>query len=400
MKNMLRTVYFKRCLTSLGKTPICPLRKLSSGASDAIIDMRSDTVTKPSKDMFVAMSAAEIGDDVFEEDPSIKRLEGTLAEMLGFEAALFTPTATMSNLVAIGAHTSHSRLNEIICGDKSHIFIYECGGASAFMGCSFNTVPNERDGSLNMDAVRSAIRDLSDIHQPKTRLICIENTHNKAGGTILPEAFVSNLNSFASGLDIPVHVDGSRLFNAAAARNVDASSLVHGTSSVTICLSKGLGCPLGSVLVGSKPFIQRARSLRKGLGGGMRQAGVIAAAGLYALETNAKNLHLDNAKADYLASRLRAVPGLSINHDVETNILFFNVANRQAADLQTMCKHDGVLFGAYDAETCRAVGHLDVTDDDVVRVADVIERNMEKLNNGMDTTHIVDGQVGAYSQKM
>ena len=238
------------------------------------VDLRSDTVTKPTSGMIAAMSTAaanSVGDDVFQEDISVTRLQDRLAERLNFEAGLFFPTATMANLAAVGAHTAGSRLNEVILGETSHIVIYECGGISAYMGCAIRTVPNRADGGMEVAHLSNALRHPTDIHQPRTRLVCTELTHNKSGGRSYSAENGAAVTSWAHENDIPVHVDGSRLLNGAASRGVDPVQMVEGTSSMTLCLSKGVGCPMGAVLFGDKAFIETARHLRKSLGGGMRQ---------------------------------------------------------------------------------------------------------------------------------
>ena len=368
MSNILKSLKVVRSLNTTKNF-------FSSKSSSKIVDLRSDTVTKPSQGMREAMSNAVVGDDVFGEDPTINSLENRVADLLGFDKGLFFPTATMSNLAAIGAHTSSSRLNEIILGDSSHIFIYECGGASAYMGCSFNLVPNLKDGSMNIDDIENPIRDKTDIHQPHTNLICIESSHNKCGGTIPKPDWTFELSQLAKKHDsIPIHIDGSRFLNSCAALDTAPADLAKGSDSVTICLSKGLGCPLGSILVGSDRFIHKSRHIRKSLGGGMRQAGVIAQCGHYALDHHLIGLKDDNNRAKTLAIGVSLIPGLTVTHNVETNIVFFTVENELARDLSLALKQNyNIMINAYSDSLVRCVTHLGVNDEDIYNTLKAIE---------------------------
>ncbi len=286
-----------------------------------IIDLRSDTVTLPTAEMRRAMHDAEVGDDVFGEDPTVTRLEELSAGMLGKEAALFVPSGTMSNLVSILTHTRPG--DEIITGSDSHIFWYEVGGASALGGTVLRTVPNLADARLDPDAVARAIRP-ENIHFPHTTLLCLENTHNRCGGAVLTAEYTAEIAALAHRHGLAVHLDGARIFNAAVALEVPAEKLAAPADSVGFCISKGLSAPVGSLLCGSKDFIGRARKWRKMLGGGMRQAGVIAAAGIVALRTTVDRLAEDHASARRLAHGLANIPGIRIDPaGVRTNILIF-----------------------------------------------------------------------------
>jgi threonine aldolase len=267
-----------------------------------IIDLRSDTVTHPTDAMRQAMFEAAVGDDVFGEDPTVNRLEVMSAQKMGKEAALFTASGTMSNLIAVLTHTQHG--NEIILGSESHIFWYEVGGAAALGGVVMRTVPNDNDGQLALGDIEKTIRDKTNIHYPETTLLCLENTQNRCGGAVLTPEYMDSAVQLAHRHGLRVHLDGARIFNAAVALGIPAVELTRGVDSVGFCLSKGLSAPIGSVLCGSKEFIERARKRRKMLGGGMRQVGVIAAAGIVALETMIDRLAEDHANARKLAEGL------------------------------------------------------------------------------------------------
>ena len=296
------------------------------------IDLRSDTVTLPTPAMREAISRAEVGDDVFGEDPSINRLEAMTAERLGKEAALLVASGTMGNATCVLAHCA--RGEEAILGDSSHIFVNEAGGMSALGGIFPHTVPNEPDGTMPLDAIEAAIR-AENIHFPRTRLICLENTHNRCYGAALTPEYTAAVVSLAKSRGLVVHLDGARIFNAAVALGVDVRELARGIDSVSVCLSKGLAAPVGSVICGSREFIGRARRIRKMLGGGMRQAGIIAAAGIVALETMVDRLAEDHALARRLAAGIAGIPGLGIESDrVRTNILYIDLLDRRFPDDQ------------------------------------------------------------------
>lgn len=286
-----------------------------------IIDLRSDTVTLPTEDMRQAMYEAELGDDAYKEDPTTNLLEELAARMLGKEAALFTASGTMSNLIAILTHTHPG--NEILLGSEAHILWDELGSASALGGVVMRTVPNDQDGQLDPSAVEQAIRP-ENIHLPQTTLLCLENTHNRCGGAILTPEYTSAIAGLAHQHGIQVHLDGARIFNAAVALEVPVNKLVAPVDSVCFCLSKGLSAPVGSLLCGSQEFAAKARRWRKMIGGGMRQTGVITAAGIIALQRMVSRLAEDHASAQHLAHGLAYIPGITVRPDkVQTNIVMF-----------------------------------------------------------------------------
>jgi threonine aldolase len=283
------------------------------------IDLRSDTVTHPTPTMREAMAKADVGDDVYGEDPTVIQLENDAAEMLGFEAGLFVTSGTQGNLIALLTHCE--RGSEVIVGDKAHTFVYEVGGMSALGGIMPHTVPVHDDGHLDLADIEHAIRG-DNYHFPRTRLISIENTQGTVGGQALSPAYTQSVADLAHKHDLIFHIDGARIFNAATAYDVPVSEVVAGSDSITFCLSKGLCAPVGSILVGSKDFITEARRTRKVLGGGMRQAGVLASAGLIALHEMSQRLHEDHANAEYFAEQLQGIPGLRVMSQA-TNFVFF-----------------------------------------------------------------------------
>jgi threonine aldolase len=288
-----------------------------------IIDLRSDTMTQPTEAMREAMAKAEVGDDVFDEDPTIHQFQDMAAEKLGMEAALFVPSGTMGNLVSLLTHCG--RGDEIILGDRSHIFLNEVGGLSALGGIHPHTIPNLDDGTLPLGTLESAIRH-SDLHYPPTRVICVENTHNYCFGSPLTPRYMDSVAELAQKYELKVHVDGARIFNASTALSIDIRELTRQVDSVMFCLSKGLSAPVGSVLCGSRDWVERARKWRKMVGGGMRQAGHLAAAGIVALETLVDRLIEDHDNARTLALGLKKLPGIAIEPEKNpTNILFFKL---------------------------------------------------------------------------
>ena len=323
-----------------------------------IIDLRSDTVTKPTAAMRAAMAAAEVGDDVYSEDPTVNRLEARAAEIFGREAAIFVPTGSMGNQIAIKLHTQPGQ--EVICEARGHIVDWEMAMVSAFSGCHLRTVPGDR-GVLTWEQIRTAIAPKI-YYRPQTGLISLENSHNMAGGTVTSQEVYEEIWCGARDAGIPVHLDGARVFNAATALNIPVAELTSGFSSVMFCLSKGLCAPVGSILVGARKFIERARSVRKMLGGGMRQAGVIAAAGLIALEEMPSRLHEDHANARLLAQGVAALPGVDIDlATVQTNIVIFSVGGiSDVSPLLAQLKKRGVLAGSAAANQIRYVTHRDV----------------------------------------
>jgi len=285
------------------------------------IDLRSDTVTKPSEEMYNAMFSADIGDDVYEEDMSVKHLQTTFAEYFGKESALFFPTGTMCNLCALLCWND-KRGSEIIVGDQSHIFLFEQGGASQFGGICMRTLPNNEDGTMDIAKIEKAIRD-DDIHEPSTSLICIENTQNACGGKVLKESFFKELRILSKQHDIPIHLDGARIWNALQESTISPLEMGSYVDSMSVCLSKGLGAPVGSVLIGSNDFIKKAKRMRKALGGGMRQSGILANAGLIGFQDFQNGLlKNDHLYTKLIAHELAKIPGFIPQEKVETNILF------------------------------------------------------------------------------
>jgi threonine aldolase len=338
------------------------------------IDLRSDTVTKPTPEMREAMARAEVGDDVYGEDPTVNRLEARAAELLGKQAGLYVPSGTMGNLAAVLTHCG--RGSEIILGEKAHTFLYEVGGISALGGIHPHTIPNQPDGTLKLDDIRGAVRG-EDIHDPPTRLILLENTHNRCGGVVLSPAYTRKVAALAAELGLKVHLDGARIFNAAAALDVDPVELTDPVDSVMFCLSKGLSAPVGSVLCGSREFIDRARKTRKMLGGGMRQAGVIAAAGLYALEHVRSRLTEDHRRAQALAAGLKEVPGLVLDPpQPATNMVYCNLApevDLSAEEVARQMRQRGMLIGVTGERRHRLVTHLWIDDAQVNAVVAAFE---------------------------
>lgn len=322
-------------------------------------DLRSDTVTKPTEEMRKAAYEAEVGDDVYGEDPSINKLEETAAEVLGKEAALFVTSGTQGNQIAILTHCRPG--NEIILEAESHIFYYESGASSAFAGVQTRTLNGIR-GAMNPSEVEYAIRG-EDQHYPETGLICLENTHNRAGGAVIPIDNMKEIYSIAKTNNIPVHIDGARLFNAAAALNLPASEMANHCDTVQVCLSKGLGAPVGSILAGSREFIAAARKWRKRLGGGLRQAGIIAAPGIVALTNMRERLAEDHENAQYLAQQLGQIKGIEIVNQVDTNIIVADVKNLKmnSSEFVEKLKAEGVLSGTFGPSYVRFVTHYDVT---------------------------------------
>jgi threonine aldolase len=328
------------------------------------IDLRSDTVTLPTPAMRQAMAEAPVGDDVYGEDPTINRLQAMAAEMLGKEAALFVPSGTMGNLAAVLAHCT--RGDEVILGNQAHTFLFEAGGISALGGVHSCQIPNQPDGTLRLDDIRAAIR-ADDPHQPITRLVSLENTHNRCGGVALTAEYTQAVAELCHQHGIKLHLDGARLFNAAAALGLPAGALVAPVDSVTFCLSKGLCAPVGSLICGPQDFIQRAHRVRKQLGGGMRQAGVLAAAGIVALESMPARLADDHVRARRLAKRLAAIPGLVLDPGTPCTNMIFMSLNSGLVELDAQAVADrllkkGIKVGAVGARRFRLVTHYLIDD--------------------------------------
>ena len=321
------------------------------------IDLRSDTVTKPTDAMRRAMAEAEVGDDVYGEDPTVNRLEQRAAAIFEKEAALFVPTGTMGNQIAVRLHTQHGQ--EVICERRAHIVDWEMAMVSAFSGCQLRQVEGER-GVLCWERIAAAIA-APIYYRAQTGMIALENTHNMAGGTVTSLAVLEEVWAGAAERGLPVHLDGARVFNAAAALGRPVSTLTRGFATVMFCLSKGLCAPVGSLLVGSRVLMERGRSIRKMLGGGMRQAGVLAAAGLIALEEMPARLHEDHANARWMAEQIAGMGGCRIDlKTVQTNIVIFRPEGRTAAEIVAGLKARGMLCGTASAEEVRFVTHRDV----------------------------------------
>ena len=323
-----------------------------------MIDLRSDTVTKPSAAMRTAMAHAEVGDDVYGEDPTVNKLQERAAEIFNREAALFVPTGSMGNSIAIRLHTRHGQ--EVVCESRAHIFEWEMGMMSAYAGCMPHTVAAPR-GILTWGMIEPAISPKI-YYKAQTGLIELENSHNMHGGTVTPLAVMEEIWDGAREYGIPTHLDGARVFNAATALEIPVAKLTEGFDTVMFCLSKGLGAPVGSMLVGSKEAMEEARIFRKSLGGGMRQAGVLAAAGMLALEEGPKRLDEDHANAKLLAEAVAAVPGVELDlKTVETNIVIFKLTGGWAAEFVTELRRSGVVCSAIGTHQVRFVTHLDVS---------------------------------------
>lgn len=332
------------------------------------VDLRSDTVTKPTPKMREAMAEAEVGDDVYRDDPTVNRLEALAAETLGKEAAIFVPSGTMGNLLALLVHCQ--RGDEVIVGSKSHIYLNEAGGMSALGGIQPCPVANQKDGTLALDDILASIRT-EDVHHPITRLVCLENTQNICGGVPLTVDYTRRVGELAHANGLALHIDGARIFNAAVAQAVDVRDLVAPADSVMFCLSKGLVSPIGSMLVGTEKFIARARHLRKMLGGGMRQAGVIAAAGLISLEKMTTRLGDDHVRARKLAEGLRQVRGILLDEGSPyTNMIYFNLgenARLDAAQITDQLRNLGILVDPDGPRRFRLVTHYWIDDEAVAR---------------------------------
>ena len=337
-----------------------------------VIDLRSDTVTVPTPEMRKAMFEAEVGDDVYGEDPTVNRLEAMAAERMGKEAALFTTSGTQSNLIGVLAQTHHG--NEVILGSEAHIFWYEVGGAAAIGGVVLRTVPNDNLGCLDPNDVEQAIRG-NNIHYPQTALVCLENTHNRCGGAVLTPDYTDEICNLAHSRGLRVHIDGARIFNAAIALGVPAHRMTGKADSVSFCLSKGLSAPVGSLLCGSRDFVERARKFRKMLGGGMRQAGVLAAAGIVALETMIDRLAEDHANARRLAEGLKNINGITLVQDkVPTNIVMFALSPEiPPVDFTSAISNSGVKIGSRGGNLFRAVAHRMISSSDIDEALTIIE---------------------------
>lgn len=340
---------------------------------DAVIDLRSDTVTKPTPAMRAAMQAAEVGDDVFSEDPTVLRLQERVAALLGKEAALFVPSGTMSNQIGIKAHTQPG--DELLCEANCHVYNYEAGGAAVLSGVTCRTIEGEY-GIIDVRQLADKVRPVNE-HLVRTRLICLENTHNRGGGRIYPIEKVRAISEWARQHGLIMHLDGARLWNAIVATGIAAAEWARHFDTVSVCFSKGLGAPVGSALVGPREFIARARFIRKLFGGGMRQAGVIAAGALHALEHHVQRLADDHRNARIIAEAITDTPGLRLDPpEVQTNLIFFHVDPElgTAKELATALKRRGLLVHPTAPQTIRACTHLDVSAAQAERAAETVRQ--------------------------
>ncbi|XP_055959479.1 uncharacterized protein LOC126832293 [Patella vulgata] len=330
MKNCLtasRSLVFRgRILFTMNRNMIeRQLHPLSTNTST--VDLRSDTVTTPTQEMYDAMISSPVGDDVFKEDPTVTKLQEKCAKLFGKDAALFVPSGTMGNLISVMAHCQ-SRLLEAIVGSQSHILLYEVGGLAHFGGVQLRSVHNKADGTFDLDEASGIIRNKDDIHQPSTALICLENTHNKCGGKVLPISFLEQVQEFAKKHDLKCHMDGARLLNAAIYMDRDPADILQYVDSVSLCFSKGLSCPVGSIIAGTHDFISRARWLRKALGGGMRQIGVLAGPAIVGLDTIYPKLYLDHQRTKQIATAIHENSCEVVEVDLDgihTNILMVHM---------------------------------------------------------------------------
>ena len=347
------------------------------------IDLRSDTVTKPTDEMRRAMYEAEVGDDVYGEDPSINLLQERAAAMLGKEAGLLTASGTMSNLVA--TLTYCHRGDEIVMGDQAHMFWNESAGASALAGAQIRLVPNDDQGRISPEDLAAVIRPRGNIHMPPTTLVCLENTHNRCSGGVMTPEDTKRVADVAHAAGAKVHLDGARIFNAAVSLEVPASELVKDVDDVSFCLSKALSCPVGSVLCGSKEFIEQALKWRKMVGGGMRQAGVLAAAGLVALDSMIERLADDHANANRLAQGLANIEGLTLDaNSIQSNIVIFdvNASVGTASQLITALEQEGVQVSSPGPQSIRMVTHRHIGSDDVEEALVRVSRAVQGLRAG------------------
>ena len=342
------------------------------------IDLRSDTVTVPSPAMRQAMANADVGDDVYGEDPTVNHLEDLSAKMLGKEAGLFVTSGTQGNLASLLAHCGRGQ--EAILGDQSHIYFYENAGASALGGIGYRPVPTRADGTLALEALEAAIHSPAHnyhfFHYAPPGVVCLENTHNRCGGVVVTPEYFADVAAIANGHGLPIHLDGARLFNAAIAAGRPVTDWTRHVTSVQLCLSKGLGAPVGSVIVGPKDFIWRARRMRKILGGGMRQAGIIAAAGVFALTNMVQRLAEDHTNAGILARGVATLPGVALDPPrVETHIVVFSVGTPEAADaLSAALEREQVLISNFGGGRLRMVTHFGISADDCHRAVEAIRK--------------------------
>jgi threonine aldolase len=337
------------------------------------IDLRSDTVTKPSDGMRKAMYNAEVGDDVYKEDPTVNELENYAAGLLNKESALYVPTGVMGNQICLNVLTRPG--DEVICEKNAHIFQYESGSPARLSGLQLSLVDGDKKGVFTESQIEPLIRPASAYYMARTRVIEIENTHNRAGGTINPIENIKSLSKLAKKYNLFIHLDGARIWNASIEAGISPSEYASHFDSVSCCLSKGLGAPIGSIIAGSKEFIKEAYAVRKAWGGGMRQVGVIAAAGLYALKNNIERLKEDHQKAKLLSQKLSEIKNINIDLDlVETNIVMFTPKGISIEDFQSKCRTNGLLLGTGKVGEIRAVTHMDVSFEEIIKAEEIISK--------------------------
>jgi threonine aldolase len=335
------------------------------------IDLRSDTVTQPTNEMRQAMVTAPLGDDVFGDDPTVNKLEEVAASRLGKEASVFLPTGTMGNLIGIAVNARSGE--EVIADADSHVFLYEGAGPAAILGVQVRPVPTEA-GIMSPAQIEAAVRPRDDYHQPLTAALCIEDTHNTHGGIVWPLGALREASATAKAHGLRVHLDGARIFNASVAMGVEVAELAAGADTVTFCISKGLGCPAGSLFCGTAETVEQARRWRKRLGGGMRQTGVLAAAGLVALDSMVDRLAEDHANARTLAEGLAELPGVSCDLSrVQTNLVYFEVTKMNAAEFEHGCRQRGLLGEAIGRQRVRLVTHIGITAADIQSALKICE---------------------------
>jgi len=340
------------------------------------VDLRSDTTTLPTDEMRQAIAESELGDDVFQGDPTVNKLQDLAAQRMGKEAALLVPSGTMANLASILTHCGRGA--EVILGNRAHTYKYEKGGSSAYGGIHSTQIPNQDDGTLQLEDIGAAIRGIDD-HFPVTKLICLENTHNVCSGAPLSVKYTKEVANLARAHNIKLHIDGARIFNAAVAQGVEVQELVEDADSMSFCMSKGLAAPVGSIICGSKDFIDQARGIRKGLGGGMRQAGIIAAAGIVALETMVDRLQEDHTNARLLADGIADLPGVVLDPEtIKTNIIYFDMDDTavESANFLTVLAAKGIQFFDTGPRRFRMVTHYGITAEDILYTIDAFKQTL------------------------
>jgi len=340
------------------------------------VDLRSDTTTLPTDEMRQAIAESELGDDVFQGDPTVNKLQDLAAQRRGKEAALLVPSGTMANLASILTHCGRGA--EVILGNRAHTYKYEKGGISAYGGIHSTQIPNQDDGTMQLEDIRDAIRGIDD-HFPVTKLICLENTHNVCGGAPLSVKYTKEVANLARAHNIKLHIDGARIFNAAVAQGVEVQELVEDADSMSFCMSKGLAAPVGSFICGSKDFIDQARGIRKGLGGGMRQAGIIAAAGIVALETMVDRLQEDHTNARLLADGIADLSGIVLDPEtIKTNIIYFDLDDTavESANFLTVLAAKGIQFFDTGPRRFRMVNHYGIKAEDILYTIDAFKQTL------------------------